>query len=822
MQIKELQLVNIRSYKSEIINFPSGSCLLAGDIGAGKSTILLAIEFALFGLRRKHLTGSALLRKGAKLGEVELTFSLNDKEIVIKRILKKTRNRVEQSSGFLIINNIKQDLTAVELKAKVLELLNYPMELLTKTKNLIYTYTVYTPQEEMKAILTEDADVRLDVLRKVFGFNKYKIVRENCQIAFKEIRNKIKVFEGSTADLGEKKQFESQFKEQKKLLKKELDKTEDTLKNIKTDFENKTLEMQVLDKQKQELQDLKKNLTNCEVRFEERGKNKKLVEGHIKSTEEELGLLDNKIKDNILVKPLSNKNVLEKELKQKEELIFTIINQENAAKNKLLFLEDSIKSLEQEISGLINKSEEIVLYKSRLESLEKELMQKQEFTEKQKELEQKFLLCNSNVQGFKLKKETAQETIEKVSRLENCPLCLQQVSHVHKDQIRDTENKKIFGLNKELNKLFSEKSLCENDLNKTHEFLKQLAKKELEANKLKINIEMFDSLRLVKKNKLLSDYKIQRVEFTKKLEEIQQNNIVKTKVEIDTLKEQLKLWQKYEIGVKEKEDWEKRIESLALTKVKQQEQLAELEKELINLELKKKDFLVKIESYQELEMNFKLIKEELENLNKIEKELIAKQASQVKGVSSLEEQLSLLKTEINKKDKDKKDMNRLSQVLNWLNKSFVPLTITIERHIMAHVYQLFNELFKKWLNMLVEDDLLSVNLDQDFTPIISQNGFDVEYSHLSGGEKTSIALAYRLALNKVVNDLYQGIGTHDLIILDEPTDGFSREHLDKLRDVFDELNMAQLIIVSHENKIESFVEHVIRVGKSEHVSVVCG
>jgi len=91
-------------------------------------------------------------------------------------------------------------------------------------------------------------------------------------------------------------------------------------------------------------------------------------------------------------------------------------------------------------------------------------------------------------------------------------------------------------------------------------------------------------------------------------------------------------------------------------------------------------------------------------------------------------------------------------------------------------------------------------------------------SGLSGGERTSCALAYRLALNKVINDVIDTIRTKDIIILDEPTDGFSSEQLDRMRDLLDSVNMKQVIIVSHESKIESFVEHVIRIVKDDHTS----
>ena len=70
MLIRSVRLENIRSYTNETVEFPEGSTLLSGDIGSGKSTILLAIEFALFGLKKG--SGNSLLRHGKKEGSVEL------------------------------------------------------------------------------------------------------------------------------------------------------------------------------------------------------------------------------------------------------------------------------------------------------------------------------------------------------------------------------------------------------------------------------------------------------------------------------------------------------------------------------------------------------------------------------------------------------------------------------------------------------------------------------------------------------------------------------------------------------------------------------
>src|SRR3989338_6620875 len=183
MLIKKIRLENIRSYVSQEFEFPQGSILLSGDIGSGKSSILLAADFALFGLRKSNLSGNALLRNGANSGLVELNFQIDNNEIIIQRRLKRSNdNSVSQDYGFISINGAKKDSAAIELKQAILDLLNYPKELLTKSKSLIYRYTVYKPQEEMKSILSGDKEIRLDTLRRVFDIDKYKRIKENSEI----------------------------------------------------------------------------------------------------------------------------------------------------------------------------------------------------------------------------------------------------------------------------------------------------------------------------------------------------------------------------------------------------------------------------------------------------------------------------------------------------------------------------------------------------------------------------------------------------------------------------------------------------------------
>jgi len=117
---------------------------LAGDIGTGKSSVLLALDFALFGIRRGELSGSDLLRHGKSNGFVEVEFDIGRKNIIVRRTLRRKKDSVSQDSGYIVIDGIKSELSPTEIKSKILELFGYPAELLAKAKSVIFRYTVYT------------------------------------------------------------------------------------------------------------------------------------------------------------------------------------------------------------------------------------------------------------------------------------------------------------------------------------------------------------------------------------------------------------------------------------------------------------------------------------------------------------------------------------------------------------------------------------------------------------------------------------------------------------------------------------------------------
>ena len=126
MIIKKITLNNIRSYKKETIEFPEGSTLLSGDIGSGKTSVLLGIEFALFGLQPGQ-RGNSLLKNGEQEGSVSMEFEIDEKRVIVERTLRRGKT-ISQDSCSITINGERREFSVTELKEKILGLLSYPKE----------------------------------------------------------------------------------------------------------------------------------------------------------------------------------------------------------------------------------------------------------------------------------------------------------------------------------------------------------------------------------------------------------------------------------------------------------------------------------------------------------------------------------------------------------------------------------------------------------------------------------------------------------------------------------------------------------------------
>jgi len=226
-----------------------------------------------------------------------------------------------------------------------------------------------------------------------------------------------------------------------------------------------------------------------------------------------------------------------------------------------------------------------------------------------------------------------------------------------------------------------------------------------------------------------------------------------------------------------------------------------------------------LKQFEEVSKKINSLDEERKKTNNTIIEINKKISSIQSIINETRKAAELLKQEIKKKEGLLKKAELLNEYNIWLEDFFIPTLENIERHTMIRIHQEFNQNFQNWFGLLVEDPSKEARIDEDFTPIVEQDGYEQAVSYLSGGERTSVALAYRLALNSIVQNVAVGIKSN-LLILDEPTDGFSREQLSKVREILNELQCPQIIIVSHEKELESFADQIFKVEKSQGISKV--
>jgi exonuclease SbcC len=247
----------------------------------------------------------------------------------------------------------------------------------------------------------------------------------------------------------------------------------------------------------------------------------------------------------------------------------------------------------------------------------------------------------------------------------------------------------------------------------------------------------------------------------------------------------------------------------------------ELNESIKTLEVQLKEALAEVEPLQEVLQSAEALDREVQKLNsqltEIGKQISAKQAS----TQNSEEIKRQLQEQLSQKTKWLETVRSLREHNVWLSEYLAPTIENIEKHVMTSINQRFAEQFTRWFQILMDDPDMQVRINEDFSPIIEREGYEQDFNALSGGEKTSVALAYRLALNTTVQEVTISGGSN-LLILDEPTDGFSKEQLYKIRDILEELKCPQVILVSHEKELEGFADHVFRVQKSDGVSTLRG
>jgi DNA repair protein SbcC/Rad50 len=669
--LRSLKLENVRSYKTATVAFPQGISLFEGDIGSGKSTILMAIEFALFGLGSQK--GGSLLKTNETKGSVSLAFAVDGDEYIVRRTLVRKGSNVQQGEGHLEGPDGVTGYSPSELKERILEILRFNEPRDPRSQSLIYRYAIFTPQEEMKAILALNPQERLKTLYKVLRIEDYKIARDNAQLVTTACNTRAAILEASASDIETKRAELSS-------LGGEISQAEQTIAKKRIEERNLQSELDALDKRLENLRGQKESLAQAEGRIPQLARQIGRAQDDIRVAQRELA---------DATKELSTR---EQEIKQLRELKRPTEQDENELKASIEVLSQSQAKYAKEAAFI-----------------------------------------DSTLRNY-----------ERIRAEGVCPTCGREAEAVQ----------------------FTKKIAAEEARrDEVQRHVDDLEKGLIEASALLSALEAYirsqDKLALLQAPAEMVRQKIARNE----------EKIHTAEQEVTTLGSSLE---------------KARVEV---------ERMKQIAVDLTNLETNRRETA-----------------NALSNIGKEVSSLEATVEQQKKLVTSLER-------EVEAKARDVKKARLLTENRIWLADYFIKALEAIERHVMIAFQQEFNQFFQQWFELLVEDPTKSARIDEDFSIIVEQDGYEQNVNYLSGGEKTSVALAYRLALNMIVRKVATSMESN-LLILDEPTDGFSKEQLLKVQDILTELECPQVIIVSHERELESFADQIFRVAKERGVSTI--
>ena len=690
MILESIKITNIRSIRSEEIEFPSSTILFFGDVGSGKSSVLKSIEFALFGtLIHGDLSGDSLLRRGKNSASVNLTFSIDGKKYSIKRSLSKDRKgRVSQKESIFTDHNTGTQTTyaPTDMRRKILSLLSYSVSRYEKaTKLPLFRYTVYTPQEQIKEIIQADPDDRFEILKEVFGIEKYEITLRNIDIIKDYLNDKLKEFKIKIEQIGE---------------------PEDTLVH-----------------KEKEIQDTKKQIKIIKFEIKKRVNEISSQEKIIEDTQKDLDVYSKKLV----------------QIENKESNINDYKEKQKKNKSYLSNLQKEITEKEEELKNLKEIKVDSKLNEDQLEE----------------QLEKSLNLKSQKENKIAVIKKTLAD-VDKLLKEGRCSLCGQAIHE--KERFEKEYNDAILNVDRLSNEI--------EDLTQKINELKNLLKDLREFQKAKNKRDSLNSL-ISEKKKRESDLNTLITEFFEKINSNQ--------------KEILTILSEYNITN-----------------------------------------LLKFKNYgEEIKTKLNSEKESLNKLNFSKEASGNKLSAQKKSLEFLQKELMELNSNIQSKKSLQDDVIYFSQLKNWISEQFPILIRDIEKKILASSAHHFNSYFKEWFHELVEDKNIEVEIKtDDFQPIVYVNGYESPFKDLSGGEKSALSLAYRLALNKIINERYQEVKTKDLLILDEPTDGFSQEQINRMQPIFEKLNTSQMIIISHERNLDSFVTDIFNFNKENHITRV--
>jgi exonuclease SbcC len=254
MKIEIVQLENIRSHVKSTVPFTRGFNCLVGGLGTGKSSVLYAVDFALFGdpIGRSF---EYLLREGADSAKVTVQFTQNGRTYKLVRGLKRRGKGIGQDFEELklfedetLLASMKTDAIAEQFKA------------ITGLGRDLFREIVWVRQEHLKELLDATPRDRQRRLDELFGLSDYETAWSNIAGYQREYEGEKRAYEKDADVVGLENLSEEYNRVSEEFTRLEIELQDDLgkLAGAKRALEDADSKLAKLEEKKQRIEELKR------------------------------------------------------------------------------------------------------------------------------------------------------------------------------------------------------------------------------------------------------------------------------------------------------------------------------------------------------------------------------------------------------------------------------------------------------------------------------------------------------------------------------------------------------------------------------------
>ena len=262
MIFTRLKLNNFKSHENTVIKFEKGISVIVGENGAGKSTILEAISFALF----KQHTGKKiddLVRNNAQSMSVELEFNSNGRQY---KIIREKKSNLKSS----IYKKTSTDGDYVHVCTGDKEVANEIRQILDIDSDL-FLNAIYIRQGEIAELVDKTSAEKKLLIGKLLGIDSLEKSWKNLLPLINDYDNQLSELKGKlynsdklSEDLQKKRAELDSLKNRGHELEEQIDEVNELRSEISESKRNMEREKEIYDTQVNNLEAEEKTLAKLE------------------------------------------------------------------------------------------------------------------------------------------------------------------------------------------------------------------------------------------------------------------------------------------------------------------------------------------------------------------------------------------------------------------------------------------------------------------------------------------------------------------------------------------------------------------------------